>query len=265
MEEATRERVKQKAPADLRAYDYLLLGRARFFHVTKEENAKARELFHKTVELDPNYSLGHAWLAWAYGVDDSFGWSDDPALSKNLALEHAQKAVELDIADAGAHWVLGWVLARIGKQLQTALAEYEQALSLNPNNADLLAQYGWTLPQLGRAEEGVESIEKAMRLNPVYPDWYRDALMYALYNARRYREAIAVGDMMKVRLLATHLVLAGSHAHLGQVDDAHESVAKALAIKPDFSLHWWREKENFANPADQEHFFEGLQKAGLPE
>ena len=137
MEKATRERVKQKAPADLRAYDYILLGRALFFRVTKEENVKARELFHKAVELDPNYSLGHTWLAWAYGVDDSFGASEAPALSRNMALEHARKAVELDNANTEAHWVLGWVLACSGKQLQAALAEYGQVLSLNPNNAGL--------------------------------------------------------------------------------------------------------------------------------
>ena len=265
MEEATRERVKQKAPTDLRAYDYILLGRALFFRVTKEDNAKAREQFHKAVELDPNYSLGHTWLAWAYGVDDSFGWSDDPALSRNLALEHARKAVELDNADTEAHWVLGWVLAFSGKQVQAALAEYELVLSLNPNNADFLAQYGWTLPLLGRAEEGIESIEKAMRLNPIHPDWYRDALMSSLYNARRYREAIEVGETTNVRHMRTHLVLAGSHAQLGQLDCAQESVAKVLEIKPSFSLRWWRERENFAHPEDKEHSFDGLRKAGLPE
>jgi adenylate cyclase len=265
MEKATRERVKQKAPADLRAYDYILLGRALFFRVTKEDNIKARELFHKAVELDPNYSLGHTWLAWAYGVDDSFGWSDDPALSRNLALEHARKAVELDNANIEAHWVLGWVLAFSGKQPQAALAEYGQVLSLNPNNADFLAQYGWTLPLLGRAEEGIESIEKAMRLNPIHPDWYRDALMSALYIAKRYQKAIAVGETINVRHMRTHLVLAGSYAQLGQLDDAHESAAKVLEIKPDFSLRWWRERENFARPEDKEHYFDGLRKAGLPE
>ena len=118
---------------------------------------------------------------------------------------------------------------------------------------------------MGRAEEGVESIEKAMRLNPIHPDWYGDALIFALYNARRYQEALAVGDTMNVRHLRTHLVLAGSHAQLGQLDHANESAAKALAIKPDFSLRWWRDKENFARPADQEHYFDGLRKAGLPE
>ena len=128
-----------------------------------------------------------------------------------------------------------------------------------------MAEFGWILPSLGRAEEAVEYIEKAMRLNPIYPEWYGQALMFALYNARRYREVIAVADTVRVRHLRTHLVLAGSHAQLGQLDDARESAAKALEIQPDFSLGAWREGQKFARPADLEHYFEGLRKAGLPD
>jgi adenylate cyclase len=265
LEEATRERAKQKAPADLRAYDYLLLGRAHFFLVTKKENARARELFHQAVELDSNYSLGHTWLSWTHNNDAFFGWSDTPAASSALALEHARKAVELNNAEAGAHWALGSALMNTGKQPQVALAAYERAFALNPNNADLMAEFGWILPSLGRAEEAVEFIEKAMRLNPIYPDWYGQALMFALYNARRYREVIAVADTVRVRHLRTHLVLAGSHAQLGQLDDARQSAAKALEIQPDFSLGAWRERQKFVRPADLEHYFEGLRKAGLPD
>ncbi len=198
-------------------------------------------------------------------MDSSWGWRDTPASSLDLALHYARKAVELDNAEAAAHWVLGAALTRTGKQPQVARFEYERALALNPNNADLLAEYGWNLPKLGRAAEGVKSIEKAMRLNPFYPDWYGQALMFALYNARRYREVIAVADTVRVRHLRTHLVLAGSHAQLGQLDDARESAAKALEIQPDFSLGAWRERQKFVRPADLEHYFEGLRKAGLPE
>jgi len=265
MEAATRERARQKAPADLQAYDYLLLGRARFFVVTKEENTKARELFQKAIELDPNYSLGHAWLAWTHAVDHQFGWSDAPSSSADLALDHAQKALELDSAEASAHWVLASVLSIIGKQPKTAMSEYNKALSLNPNNADLIAEYGWSLTGLGRAEEGVEAIEKAMRLNPRYPDWYGYGLMEALYTAKRYQDVIAVADKVKVRHLLTFLVLAASYAQLGRMDDAQEAVSQVLAINPDFSLSWWREIQNFVRPEDAEHYFGGLRKAGLPE
>jgi adenylate cyclase len=222
-------------------------------------------MFNKAVEVDPNYSPGYAWLAWTQIVDFSWGWSADPVVALDLAVEYARKALELDSASAGAHWAMGAALALEGKQPQRALAEYERALALNPNNADLLAQYGWRLPGLGRAEEAVESIKKAMRLNPVYPNWYGQALMFALYNARRYKEAIAVADTVRVSHLRTFLVLAGSYAQLGQLDDAHESAAKALEKQPGFSLRAWREIHRFARPEDSEHYFEGLRKAGLPE
>jgi len=265
LEEATRRYIKQKAPSDLKAFDYLLLGRERFFLVTREENAKARELFQKSIEVDPNYSLGHTWIAWTHSVDAVFGWSDTLATSKELAIRHAQKAVALDNNEAQAHWALGSALLRSGKQPKVALAEYERALALSPNNADLLATYGWDLPLLGRAEEAVELIRKAMRLNPKYPDWYGQSLIFALYSAKHYEEAIAVSKTINVRHIKTMLDIAGSYAHAGQLEEANKFAASVLEKNPDFTLSWWRERVLFEQPADLEHYFDGLRKAGLPE
>ena len=265
LEKATRELIKQKAPSDLRAYDYLLLGRERFFMVTKEENAKARELFQKSIELDPNYGRGHTWLAWTHLMGLTWGWSDDPKKSAKLSLEHAQSAVSLNNSDAEAHWVLGAILIETGQREKDALASYERALALSPSNADLLAQYGWTIPKLGRAEEAVKSIEKAMRLNPNYPDWYGQALMFALYNAGRYEEVVAVSKTINVRHLATYLILAGSYAYMGQLEKAHLSAAHALGKNPDFTIGWWREIQNFTHFATLEHYMDGLRMARLPE
>jgi len=265
LEEATRGRIKQKAPSDLRAYDYLLLGRERFFLITKEGNAKARELFQKSVELEPSYSMGHTWLAWTHLVDRGFGWSDAPEVSLNLGLDHAQKAVALDNTEAEAHWVLGMALSNSKNKQKMSVAEFERALSLSPNSADLLASYGWGLSHLGRTEEAVESIKKAMRLNPVYPDWYIHGLMLALFSARRYEEVIAFSKTINVRHLPTHLLLAGSYAQMGQLDNAKIPAANALEENPGFSLRQWRGSLSFENPADLEHYMDGLRKAGLPE
>ena len=265
LEKATRELVKQKPPSDLKAYDYLLLGRERFFLHTKEENINARKLFQKSIELDPNYGRGHTWLAWTHLVDQAWGWTDDPEKSWKLSLEHAQSAVSLDNTDAEAHWVIGSVLINTGQRDRDGLAAYERALALNPNNADLLAEYGWNIPNLGRVEEAVKSIRKAMRLNPVYPDWYGQALMVALYNARRYEEVVAVSKTINVRHIVTLVVLAGSYAYMGQLDKAHISAAHVLEKNPDFTIGWWRERQLFSHQATLEHYMEGLRKAGLPE
>jgi adenylate cyclase len=263
--EAILERVKQKAPTDLRAYDYLLLGREHLLLVTEEDNARARKLFQKSLEVDPNYSLGHAWLAWTYHLDVSFGWSKESTLLIEKALHHAQKAVELDNTEAGAHWVLAAVLAYIGEQPEVALAEYEKALSLNPNNADILADYGWSIANLGRAGEGVDFVKKAIRLNPVHPDWYGEGLMHALYVDRRYHEVIDVAHTITIRTLPNYLDLAGSYAQLGQLDAAQETAARILDLEPDFSIGWWRGRTKFTDPADLDHYLDGLYKAGLPE
>jgi len=173
--------------------------------------------------------------------------------------------VSLDNTDAEAHWVLGATLINTGQRNKDALAAYERALALNPNNADLLAEYGWNIPYLGRAEEAVKLIKKAMRLNPVYPDWYGQALMFALYNARRYEEVVAVSKTINVRHVLTHVVLAGSYAYMGQLDKAHLSAAHVLERNPDFTLGWWRERQYFLHQDTLDHYMDGLRKAGLPK
>jgi Tfp pilus assembly protein PilF len=46
-----------------------------------------------------------------------------------------------------------------GRQQQKAIAEYHKAISFSPNNADLLAEYGWSIPLIGKVDEGVTSIK----------------------------------------------------------------------------------------------------------
>ena len=48
-----------------------------------------------------------------------------------------------------------------------------RALSLNPNDADLIAEYGDTLTYWGTPQEAITELKRAMKINPLYPDWYR--------------------------------------------------------------------------------------------
>jgi adenylate cyclase len=264
LEEATLIKIEQKAPSDLRAYDYLLLGREQLFLVTNESNIKARKLFQKSLEIEPNYSRGHTWMAWTHVVDLNFGWTENSTKSGETSLFHAQRAVELDNFDAEAHWALAAMMIHAGPQQQKALAEYQKAISLSPNNADLLAEHGWSISKIGKADDGVKSIKQAMRLNPVHPDWYSQGLIFALYSAKRYEEVVEAAEKINVRHLPTFLELAGSYAQLGRKDEAEEAALNALKLQPEFSLSWWRERLRFSNPEALEDYMEGLIKAGLP-
>ena len=259
------QRAQRKETTDLVAYDYFLLGSEHGRRYTKKDTAKWRELLQKAIEIDPQYARAYVGVAWSHFNDWWLGWSDDPQESANLAFESAKMAVELDDDLAEAHWVLAGVYMNIKKQSEGALAEYEQALRLNPNNADIMAMRGWDLPQVGRAEEGVKGIKKALRLNPHHPNWYEYALVYALYNAQQYEEVIALAEVIDKPIMSIYTVLAGSYAQLGKLENARETVAKALELQPEFSLSGWTKTHNFTNPEDLESYLDGLRIAGFPE
>ena len=54
-------------------------------------------------------------------------------------------------------------------------------------------------------------------------------------------------------------------AHLGRVDEARAALARVHAINPTVSATFIDAVLPFRNPADRDHYIDGLRKAGLPE
>src|SRR3954470_14639195 len=80
------------------------------------------------------------------------------------------RAVRLDPSDAGAHAVLGHMLAKAG-DLVRGEVELDEALTLNPGSADILTIYAGWASGLGKPGRGAEAADKAIRLNPSYQPW----------------------------------------------------------------------------------------------
>ena len=74
--------------------------------------------------------------------------------------------------------------------LSAAEAEFEKALALNPNSADVLTFYSAWASSFGKPEQGVAAAERAMRLDPSYPPWANQMFAYAYFMNGRYAEAI---------------------------------------------------------------------------
>jgi adenylate cyclase len=123
---------------------------------------------------------------------------------------------------------------------------------------------GHTLAICGRAEEGIQMVRRAMRLNPHHPEWYWSMLAIALYAARRYEEALDAYRRIAVWKKPWHLArLAACYAQLGRLDEARAQAAEVLRLDPGFRLS--NVKLFYRNPADAEASFEGMRKAGIPE
>ena len=94
----------------------------------------------------------------------------------------------LDDQDADVHRILAALNISTGDFSQ-AQHHQERALSLNPNYDLLVVQQGELMTWLGRPEEGIEWIRRAMRLNPFHPARYWGHLGRAYFTAKRYAEA----------------------------------------------------------------------------
>ena len=160
------------------------------FDFTKGFSATAIKWFEKAIERDPSYGKPYAKIAWAHLVDVWLGWSEDPSFSMAEALKFATAAIQHDDDEAWGYWALAGYHS-FGGDHDRAISEYQRALELNPNDADVLNDFGLCLSYAGRATEGVEVVHKAMRLNPHYPDYWVMQLGPIYFNARRYEDAIS--------------------------------------------------------------------------
>jgi len=206
VDEVERVRVARKGPENLDSYDYWLRGRNAFFRWTKEANAEAATLYQKSIELDPSWARPYGYMASVHINDSRYGWSENPEKSLELALETAKKSFSLDPNDYKAHWHLGMVYISL-QDFDLALNEYERAFALNSNDADFLAEMARSLIALGRSEQAIAQLKKAMRMNPRHPSWYWNVLGEAYYEVGRYDEALAALKQNNKPWFSTHRTL----------------------------------------------------------
>jgi adenylate cyclase len=264
IEAAGIERAKRKNTENMVAYDYLLKGLD--FHKsgrnTKEDAAKAVEMFTKAVELDPGFARAHAWLACA-----SFAlWYPNPSPEQVAeCMARVQKAISLDENESEAHRILGAIYLRRERQFERAEHHITRAVTLNPNDANTAAKATELFSFTGRSQEAVASIKRAMSLNPRYPDWYWQELGLALYVSGQYTEAIDAFNRIANLVEFDYAYLAACRVALGEVEQAKSHIADLLRMMPRASIRYYEKTQPYKNEADLKRFLNALREAGLGE
>jgi TolB-like protein/Tfp pilus assembly protein PilF len=253
----------RKPPKNVEAYDLCVRGRFLYQRSMAEEGKEARRLFEQAIALDPDYAEAHAYLAMTHW----FGWvnwfePEDP--HRRLALETAQRAVALDPYDPWAHMALAFVL-EYEHQYEESVAQREAALRLDPNHADTFAIQTDLLVMEGKPLEAIESIARALRLNPHPPAWYYWLQGEAEYAARQYEKAIATLRRESTYGTPSRSILAAALAQLGRIEEARVEGRLFMADYPSFRIESFLDTQPFRNKADREHFADGYRKAALPE
>jgi len=263
--EGEQARVHDKGTGNLDCFLKVLQGTHHFFRFNEDDNVVAQQMFGEAVSLDPENPVAYTMLGWTHMMDVWYGSSESPGKSMERASELAQKALALDDTQDYAHSLLGHIYL-MKRQHKDAIAEGERAVALNPNGADAHAHLAMTLTYSDRPEEAITLLKKAMRLNPIPPNWYLNQLANAYGRTGQYEQA---GATLKKALkrnpddLMSHIALAAGYSMRGRVEEARAEAAEVLRIHPRYSLEHFAKTLPYRNQADTELLLDALRKAGL--
>jgi TolB-like protein/Tfp pilus assembly protein PilF len=239
----------------------------------RENIAKARELFKKAVELDPNYAYAWTFLGWTYWVDGVYHSAHyDRKKSFESASKMAEKAISVDNNSSDAHTLLSGVYLS-QKQYDEAEAFGKKAINLDPNSSENHGLVAITMQNIGKFEEAIALLKQAMRLDPYYPNWYLIRLGMCYRMVGMYEESVAALEegLERFRKGGTapwdraYLYLAATYSMMGRLEKAREYVSKALEFNPKMSVDAWRKRLQYKDQQHTDRILDALRKAGLPE
>jgi DNA-binding winged helix-turn-helix (wHTH) protein/TolB-like protein/Flp pilus assembly protein TadD len=263
--EAERLRLAQRYTRNLVAYDYFLRGRAAFLVRQGEENAVAREMYRKAIELDPGFARAYSGLALTHADDYRNHWTTDGKRSLETASQLAETALQIDPSLADVHSVLGYVRA-VQHEFQHALELHERAVRMDPSYADGYAYIGATYTHMGQPAKTIPFMRTAMRLTP------GGNFLYFMVLGRAYfftgdldqasinlREALArnAGD------LETRVFMAATFVAAGDLRAAEWEAEEIRALRPGFTARHWLETGLIADERQKRRVSDLLAKVGL--
>lgn len=257
-------RLYSKGTENIDAYLRISQARSYFYHFERGSNILARQICQEIIELEPEWELPYSVLGWTHWMDVRSGWADSAKESVRKTFQCAQKAISLNESPI-AHALLSWTYT-VTKQHEKAIEEAEKSIALGPNSADAYAWYANTLLMVREPAKALSLIENALRLNPFPPGWYFLLLGVAYRALGRYEEAIETLKKaidLEPRFLLAHLALGVTYIFDGRESEACAEAEEVIRIDPKFSLDYYAKLLPVKYQSDLDLIISALRKAGL--
>ncbi len=161
------------------AYHKYRLGRFYLNQYTKTSLDKAAELFREAIAIDPGFAHAHAGLADSYIAKGMYNIAP-PMENFERAFAHARDAIRLDPTLVEAHTAKAYAHMCYGWNWEAAESSFRKAIELNLNYAPAHQGYAHLLGALGRFEEAMVEIDRALELDPtsVFANTVRGFILY---------------------------------------------------------------------------------------
>ncbi|WP_300063716.1 tetratricopeptide repeat protein [uncultured Roseobacter sp.] len=264
IEIAEQEAARARDPENLDAYSLVVQGRLEDVMdgaVGEEATKRAMGCFMRAVDYDPNYSSALAGVAFAHTIQWLGNWTQDRNKSMGASTEYALRAIDADRNDARAHFSLGFV-SLYRREHDRSLAAYENAMRLNPSDVEIMAEYADALKHNGEPEKAIPLLERALKLNPLRPDWYLSNLAHANFVLGDFETAVRTIRRMRQPMTAQR-VLTASLMMAGRDQEGHLEAERLRKMEPNFSASTWSAIVPDRLPSHSMLLREGLERAGF--
>jgi len=262
------ERARRKRPDSLDAYDFYLRALPYAVAAMPEDADKALPLLEKAIELEPDFAIAHAMIAWCHEQRYLRGGMQEE--TRNAALRHAREAIAVGGDDALALATAGFVIAVAGRDFETALSAFDRSLALSASCALALSFSSIVRAWKGDDAIAVEHGNRALRLSPFDPWLYMPyiGLAYAHFAAGRFEETVAAASpasQSNPRFTVPIILHAAALGSLGRSEDANTVVQRLLELQPGITASTAILSARYVDPKNIAALADGLRRAGLPE
>lgn len=268
LEKAEIARANRRATGDLAAYDLYLRGLAHWNRWSREDSTQALRFFYAAMEKDRDFSTPYGLAASCFQFARANNWAS--TFDEKEVARLVERAAEIGNEDAVALCWAGHVHAYFFKDVDRALSLIDRALELDVNLAVAWQRSGWVRGYAGDPDGAIESLNKAMLLNPLDTRVFltQSAMAFAHFIAGRDAEAAqwaAMALRLKPHWLPALRMAVASNAMRGRRDEVARALRAYSVIDPQISIAKICDCYPFRRPADRERLVAGLRKAGLRE
>lgn len=262
-------RARAKRPENLTAYERTLRAIDHLHRNSADDLDTAEAMLGAAIESDPLYAAPHASLALCHVRRVGQGWSRDVARDTAEANRHAELALARDATSSWALAVGGLVAGYLNKDVDSAISQYDRALTINPSEASAwvwsTAAYAWK----GNGDEAVRRAPRAIELSPFDPNMYSFTSMAGTAHlvAGDYPRAIEMArhSLRQNRMFATtHRVLAMALALSGRMDEARDAAAELMRLEPTLTVTRFLERYPGRESPHAQRLADALGRAGVP-
>jgi TolB-like protein/Tfp pilus assembly protein PilF len=251
-------RAADKPAANLEAYELVTRAVAEMRGHNYHAPQTAKDQLERAIEKDPTNGVAYAYLALAKLMLAGYGRAPIAVLEDALAT--ASEGTILHPTQVIGPRVMSLIRIFL-RQHAGAEADLRRALSLNRYDADAAEQMGFLLALRGKPLEAIDWIERAKRLDPIFPEWYHYDTGLALYGLAEYRAA-ATAFEQPIRLPPwVEGRLAACYAQLGEMGRARAHIEKARTDPSHHNFDPLYDAEHFMpfeHRADLDHLLEGI-------